>query len=322
MVDKMAETQSRDGNTFSFVDYVSSIRFQGFFQFQYGDQDTVLVTYRDQFGAVNETVVKTSNAKMKAKPASNIPKSFKTVFQNDWSVYAVDTIQKIGYLKIKTFRDRKTFKEYYKQVFQHINANGYSKLIVDIRDNGGGYFLNGNHFLTYFTQKSFDYNFRRLDKKIKKNKHVDLDFWSKLTKFSFNVKPKKVKDEGWKTTTFTFKPSENNFKGQVHLLTNGFTFSQAALVAAQLKEKGATVYGTETGGAENSTNCMINYVLTLPNSRLKTTIPHYQAISNSTKGAFGQGIKPHFTLRPEIGSATDNVLHVVIERISTSSKNP
>lgn len=319
MLDKMEETQSRDGETFSFVDYVSSTRFQGFFQFQYGDQDSVLVKYRDQFGVVNETVVRTSNAKMKAKPANTLPESFKTVYQNDWSLFAVDSIQKLGYLKIKSFRDRKTFKDYYKMVFQHLDSKGYSKLIVDIRDNGGGYFLNGNHFLTYLTQEKFDFNFRRLDKKIKNNKHVHLDFWSKLTRFVFTAKPKKIKDDGWKTTTFTFKPAKHNFKGNVHLLTNGSTFSQASLAAAQLKEKGATVYGSETGGTENSTNCLINYRLILPNSKLKTTIPHFQAISNSTKGEFGQGIKPNFELFPEIGSSTDNVLLEVINLITDSS---
>ncbi len=319
---QMAEVQNRDGQTLAFVEYVTALKFRVLFHLLYGTTNNVTLTYKNQLQQVKETQVKTSVSKLKAMAEKPLPEQFKVIQENSWSLFALDTSQKLGYLKIATFGARKKFKGYYKQVFKELKASGTTKLIVDVRDNGGGYFLNGNKFLSYLTQEKFDFNLRRLDKKIKKNEHVQLDFWSKLTKFSFNIKPKKVKDDGWKTTTFTFKPAEHNFEGKVHLLTNGFTFSQASLAAAQLKEKGATVYGTETGGTENSTNCMINYILTLPNSKLKTTIPHFQALSNSTKGEFGQGIKPHYEIFPEVGSSSDNVLSEVINLISDSVENP
>ncbi|HOY15571.1 MAG TPA: hypothetical protein PLY70_20635, partial [Saprospiraceae bacterium] len=77
-----------------------------------------------------------------------------------------------------------------------------------------------------------------------------------------------------------------------------------------------TIYGMETGGTEQGTNCMLNYQLVLPNSGLKITIPYYQVLSNSTKSEFGYGVKPNYEIKPAHFTLEDNVLNDVVKIIS------
>ena len=82
------------------------------------------------------------------------------------------------------------------------------------------------------------------------------------------------------------------------------------------------MYGEETGGGEISTNGMMIYKLELPNSKLKISIAHYQIISNSTRGAFGSGVKPDYPYSQSIGNEKDEVLFYTLEKIKwNTAKN-
>ena len=89
------------------------------------------------------------------------------------------------------------------------------QLIIDLRNNGGGYFGHGNHFLSYLTPDKFRFNFQKPSSIKKKNEYMKLGKWEKLTEFAFSIKPKKYKLEGQKTRTFTYKPQKDLFPGKV-----------------------------------------------------------------------------------------------------------
>lgn len=318
---RMDSLQVRDGLSQSFVDEAIAIKFRMYYLFLYGDQDKYLVTYISEKGEQKQTTVKSILKNMKESKRAAFPENFKVQYANKWSLFAVDSVSNIAYLKIVSFSDRKEFKKYYKQVFSYLKQFPSLQLVVDLRDNTGGYFGNGNTLLTYLTPDKFEFTFQRPDRKIEKNKYTTLDMGNKLTKLAFSLKPSKYKKEGQKTHTFTYKPDKLIYTGKVNVITNGITFSQAALVAAQLKENGATFYGTETGGNETSTNAMVNYKVILPNSAFKAYIAYYQVISNSTKGAFGFGLKPDFELLPSSDSTIDNVLMEALSLLSENEKN-
>ncbi len=66
------------------------------------------------------------------------------------------------------------------------------------------------------------------------------------------------------------------FKGRLIVLMNGGTFSSASYVAAQLRKKGrALLAGEESGGAGRGCNAILIPTLTLPESKLRVSVPLY-----------------------------------------------
>lgn len=320
ILQQMTMIQERDGNTLSFANEMSIRKFRNYFLFLYGFQKKFSIVFKTKSGDLKTIDLNPTNKRLKDKPQTKMPENLKKIFSNKWSSFYFDSINKIAYLDINSFDDRKEFKKYYKQVFQYLTQFHGVNLLVDLRDNGGGYFGHGNHFLTYLTSKKFEFNFQKSSSIKEKNDYMKLGKWSKLTEFAFSLKPKKYKVEGRKVRTFTYKPSKNLFSGKVHVINNGITFSQSSLVTAQLHENGALMYGAETGGTESSTNAMIIYNLILPNSKMNINIAHYQVISNSTKGDFGYGIKPDYLYSQSLDNEKDEVLLYTLDTINAMSR--
>lgn len=319
ILQQMSLMQERDGFTESFSNALIEKRFRKYFLFIMGIQSEYLIEYKTNSGEIKRTTVLPTNKKYKEIKKTELPSNFKKIIENNWSSFRFDSTTNLAYLKIDNFSDRKEFKKYYQSVFKFLKQKDNAQLIIDLRDNPGGFFGNGNNFLTYLTPNKFELNFQK-PKKIKTgNKYVALSKWVKWTKVAFALKPSKHKVKGQTTETFTYKPSKYQFKGKINVITNGITFSQAALVAAHLNEYGAVFFGQETGGAEMGCNGILNYDLVLPNSSLVLSIPMYQVKSNSTKGQFGYGVKPKHLILPILDNSKDNTLIEVL-KILTKEK--
>lgn len=320
ILQQMALIQSRDGNTSSFVKAILTYRFRDYYFFLYGPQPEMRLEFRTQAGDIKTAKVAPTNKKMKEARQLVLPDNLSVVYKNTWSVFAIDSSSNVAYLKIKSFSDRKDHKKYYEQVFKRLQQLPNAQLVIDLRDNPGGYFKNGNRLLGYLTPNKFEFNFQRPKRKIEKNEFTKMGKWNKLTKAAFSVKPSKHRVKGQRTYTFTFKPRKPQYTGKAHVITNGITFSQASLAAAHLHQYGAVMYGSETGGTETNTNAMTQYELTLPHAGIKVTIPYYQVISNSTKGSFGNGVKPTHELKPGTDLTEDAILLDVMGLIKTNQQ--
>lgn len=312
---RMLLMQERDGFTESFSNALIEKRFRLYYLLIYDVQTEYLIEYKTNSGEIKRTTVLPTNKKLKEIKKTELPSNFKKIIENDWSSLSYDSTTNLAYLKINNFSNKKEFKKYYPAVFKFLRQKENTKLIIDLRDNTGGYFRNGNKFLTYLTPNNFELIFQMPNKIETENKYVELSKWVKWTKVAFALKPSKHKVKGKTIETFTYKPSKYLFKGKVNVITNGITFSQASLVAAHLNEYGAVFFGQETGGAEIGCNGILNYDLVLPNSTLVVTIPMYQVKSNSTKGQFGYGVKPIYPILPILDSSIDNTLVEVIKLI-------
>ncbi len=292
MVARLRSLQSRDGYTLTYVDELIYRRFRYYFFLAYGAPDSLNILYqkpdgqqeRVQFSVTNKALPET--ALVEKEELRHVP------LQTEWSTLSIDTLSQIAVLKIKSFGAKKGYKKYYKSVFAYLAAHPNLELYVDLRNNTGGYFLHGNHFLTYFHQQSFDFKFRRPKGKVKKNKFTKFDLPTKLTIFSFGLKPSKEKSEDYRNYHFTFKPQKNRFSGKLGVITNGITFSQAAIVAAELEQLGAITYGEEAGGGARHANAMAIANLTLPNSQLVVRIPYFEVITNNQLTPIGRGVTP------------------------------
>ncbi|HMP29937.1 MAG TPA: S41 family peptidase [Saprospiraceae bacterium] len=316
VLNTIASIQERVGNTFSYVNEVLQLYIRVYFYMLYGNQNALNIEYKTKNGIIKTTQVNYTNKNLKVLSNPTLPDNLSLIYHNKWSSFSIDSVNNLAYLKITSFSNRKEYKDYYAKVFQSLEKIPNIQLIIDLRNNGGGYYKSGNTLLTYLSPEKFDFNFQRSKQKIVKNPHTKMEKWNKLTKLAFNLKPAKNKSDGYRIFTFSYKPSKPQFKGKVHVINNGRTFSTSVVVGAQLHQNGATMYGSETGGAENTTNAMAQYNLTLPNSGITTTISYYQVMTNSTKGKFGYGVQPKYEILDGLKNDTDNVLIKVMDIVN------
>ncbi len=313
IIDQLLAMETGDGFTQTFRNKIVEIRFRIYLVFLFGIPQEYVIGFRNSEGEVKQTIVQPTKEKIVEISQPALPENLKMIIENSWSSFSFDSEANLGYLKIKSFLEKKEYKKYYKQIFKYLKQHPNSKLILDLRDNPGGDFRHGNRFLTYLSSEKVLLNFERPRKDRAENEFVKFNGWDKVVQFAFAIKPRKYKAEGQITETFVYRPKKNAFNGKLYVITNGITFSQAALVSSHLREHGAMFLGQETGGAELGCNGILTYKLELPNSGIKLDIPAYHVKSNSTKGQFGRGVKPDFPIALTLNNSIDNTLMEVIK---------
>jgi C-terminal processing protease CtpA/Prc len=145
--------------------------------------------------------------------------------------------------------------EFYERIFKRLRENRVKHLILDLRGNIGGM----------------------------------KEFVDDLLAFTLKKKCKGVLREliSWDGTTVvsTF-PQRNKwfFKGDIYILTDGGTYSTAALIAQYLSDYGeATIIGEETGSRYEGFSAGNFHYLILPNSKIQIGIPNKWVKNTLTK---------------------------------------
>lgn len=164
--------------------------------------------------------------------------------------------------------------EFYERIFKRLRKNRVKHLILDLRGNIGGM----------------------------------KEFVDDLLAFTLKKKGKGVLREliSWDGTTVvsTF-PQRNKwfFKGDIYLLTDGGTYSTAALIAQYLSDYGAaTIIGEETGSRYEGFSAGNFHYLTLPNSKIQIGIPNKWVKNTLTKPfrAPNRGLSPDYPVEISI----------------------
>ena len=105
-----------------------------------------------------------------------------------------------------------------------------------------------------------------------------------------------------------FKPKNKlHFNGNIYILTGGYTFSAATLVAGNLKDQyNVTVVGEETGGGAYGNSAMLLTNIVLPNTGLRINLPLYRMVLNAHRLKNGRGIFPEVEVKPSSESIRKN----------------
>lgn len=191
--------------------------------------------------------------------------------------------------------------EFFEESFKKLKDKKIANLIIDVRDNGGGWDDFGFKLFSYLIKKPTRY-YDSLYTSI-----TDIDFLLKYTD----------KDSAWLKASEQLwwkdgkplpssvseglslqQPQPNRFEGNVFVLMNGKSMSTTAeFTAATHYNKLATFIGEESGGAYEGGNGADFAVVTLPHSHLSINIPLAKYVmATSTKNFNGRGTMPDYQI--------------------------
>jgi len=240
----------------------------------YGDKSSFEIKYKASNGNSGTTSLQADylkNCECGTTPVVN-PKYLKLDFRTN----------KIAILTIKTFvgrllKDQTEFPRFLEASFKEIRNKKIEKLIIDLRDNGGGDDVYGSMLYSYLTDKTFEY-YRSLEsttKKFNKEDHPNLSIQ---------------------------EPAHYNFMGKVFFLINGKSFSTTAEFCSIAKSNKRGVFiGEETGGGYYGNTSGGWAQIILPNSKIVVGIPR-KKYSMAVREAVNKdrGIIPDFPIVPGI----------------------
>lgn len=219
----------------------------------------------------------------------------------------------IGYIGFFSCMDLESYKDFFLSSFKKLKSKEIKHLIIDIRDNGGGYSVIADDLMQYIFHQP----------------HNELD--SGIVKVSDElIATGKVKDKLWFVEkpevgkTYTRKPGlrelknyPDRFNGNTYLLTNSGTFSAGQGFASAYRCYGnGIIIGEETGGA--TVNFGDVHIFELPNSGLKMMTSWEQAFSACGKDNH-RGVIPDFIVENSISdyiNGTDRILDFTLDLIN------
>jgi len=252
--------------------------------------------------------------------------------QNHYSYQTLsDTI---GLLTISLFPgNEEAFGKFLKKVFGELKQKKIQDLIIDIRNNGGGFSPAEMELLRYLTDKPIA-RIPRMDIKVSRQikKYYRLSMpklfrwfpmqwfhpaWRKIWKASegsivtVSSDPKKLKN------------TPLRFKGNIYVLIGPGTFSTAADFGARIKDYDlGELVGAETGGLATSFGAF--YPFRLPYTKLLIRVSHKRIYRPNGEDK-GRGVLPHHLVsitnpRGNISLGLDTVLRYTVELIKSRNE--
>ncbi|MEM6967437.1 MAG: S41 family peptidase [Bacteroidota bacterium] len=217
------------------------------------------------------------------------------------------------------------YKEYFKSTFKKIKEENIQHLIIDIRENAGGFDEIILELYNYFDIKGFN-------EKIQEGR-------TRYTVFPESLKPH-IKTWGDNPWYFNMQPDEvdeangyyifkdkikykhrkkrNAFGGKIYVLTNAVNGSLAYYFPKKVKQyQLATIVGQETGGNMRGINGGQILFLKLPNSEINIDFPIMSGFSRTPQP--NRGVQPDIeviTTQQDIYEEVDKEVEVVLGLIN------
>lgn len=225
--------------------------------------------------------------------------------------YSLDINENSGYaiLRLSTFEfssknQRNAFESFINNSFELLRKKPECKsLLIDIRENDGGYLYESFLVFSYLTNKPFS-EYRAVYTKLKKLPYAsylsDSYDSTEIEEINDNIKNEFVKIGAFKyayadSLNKEWLPAENRYIGNVFVITNARVMSSASYLATMVKNSGiGKVVGTETGGGSQSGNGFRNIEYKLPNSHIKIRFSYARLHYTHGNSLKTSGVLPDF----------------------------
>lgn len=291
------------------------LKFGLFYVYEYGVTKKFTVHYTEPNGT-NKTIELDAESFVKVKLRNTKRNSYfatyhkaqngydffgKYINNKDPFVYYKDDLS-TAVLVVNSFSiDIRTFKSRLVKIFKELKEKKISNLVVDIRNNDGGFRPNSVHLFSFITSKPFKQIVSEyvVSLTVPEKKYATRTFLNEKQFLTDKFKNHPVYD-GWKLNfddleTLMVPDHYNRFKGKVYVLTSGTTFSAASAFALNAKnDKKITLIGEETGGGYHLAYGQFPVYYELPNSKIIMVMSMVK-IKNFTKNKdipAGSGVLP------------------------------
>ncbi len=228
-----------------------------------------------------------------------------------------------------TFELNMTEMDKIRAFMKDISGAGVQNLVIDLRNNFGGYDQNISSLYSLIARKPFQtelftkvnhndtYHFFRYTLNYSPENHVLFPGYNRI-----NGK------EGYYKLNNTFELPDTaiHFNGRVYVMTNERSFSASAVFAGLVRKQGRGVtVGRETGAAYHHLNALKFAILLLPNSGLRMRIPLVKTVFDTVVDAsrpLGRGVMPdypvNFSLVELAWQDGDVILNYTMQLIANS----
>jgi len=208
------------------------------------------------------------------------------------------------------------YQQFFQNAFLEIKRRGVTDLIIDIRENGGGYGDVTTELFSYLHDEPFQLmeEIHTITRKIPNTDlyegsqlmaHLQMQLGlKKIAKNKYVARPAVAKRKG--LSIEEKQPAEIQYTGRLYVLVGGWSFSASGMFTALLKthDKGIFI-GEEAGGNPVSQVGDFEQMLTLPTSGVRMIIPLIYEKMNVNFENTGHGVLPDYPIRPSIQDMID-----------------
>lgn len=221
-----------------------------------------------------------------------------------------------GYINPGNFSgDEEKYKKFIDSAFVEIKNRQSNNLIIDLRNNAGGNDSFSDYLVSYIANKPFTWNSKftlKTSKILKEHtrKHND----TTAVYFQEILSHKNGERYNYEFDEYPPQPKQIRFKGEVYVLVNRQTYSQAAVTASQIQDhKFGTIAGEETG--EYPTLYASQFQYSLPNTGIvvKVSKGHIIRVNGSEKP---EGVLPDILIRDHLLDEEDEILKGLLKLLN------
>jgi C-terminal processing protease CtpA/Prc len=290
-------------------------KFNTYFARCYPEVRNYQISYRDNNGVIRtiDRILPLNYQQFRA----NYSETLKTIPNAGFTLPAtleIDSFSRVAVLTINSFQQKRylaagmNFREFVKNAFARIQLSGISRLIIDIRRNGGGtegyedyllsFMINKDYVkYTYVQASSFHYSFYPYTDY--RSDWQDLDS-SLRAEHALQKDGRILRKAGIEEHE---KPVREPYKGKIFVLTSGLTYSGGSEFASLMRNHTDALFiGEETGGGYYGNTSGYKITLQLPATGLEIGIPILKFLLDTPKdrNPFGRGVLPDIQVQPTI----------------------
>ena len=216
----------------------------------------------------------------------------------------IDSINQTAFMNLNSFYRGYHLRKFFRSSFRMLKKNKSEYLVIDVRGNGGGSVTNS----TFLSRFIADHDFKIADSlyaisnKSKYGHYIQNHFFTRLFLLFFTHRKH---DGNYHFRYFErhyFHPKhKNHFNGNVYVLTGGNSFSATTLFINPIyKQKNVTVVGEETGGGAYGNTAWLLPDVTLPNTKVRFSLPLFRLVIDKNIPKNGRGILPQIEVDPTV----------------------
>jgi hypothetical protein len=331
LIDTLLPLVPIDGFSKNFSYQNISNNFGRFYNSRFPSDSSYIIQYYDYENRLKTTTLHwydpkkdTAGRRIRVAASTAIPSKRQLKLQSVRS-FAVDSSGQWAVLRLNTFT-HELKRSWLRKKFRELRRKKIDQLVVDVRNNGGG-LIQSSLLLTRLLKKApFTYSdsITAVTRSVRSKARISKRF---LTNLGMTFLSKKINDSLYRFRYFQkkeYQPHRLGFKGNVYLLTGGYSFSATTMFLSNVKgEPGITLVGEETGGGWYGNNGVFIPDIILPNTKLRVRLPLYHIVNKRTLPSNGSGVWPDVEVRPTaetIRMNTDPKMEKAIELIQEKNR--